>query len=74
VLLTGVQDYVSDGTHTVRLSNGHRYLGMITGSGCMVGTCCAVFAAAANDLRKRENNNNLGRLIFGDMFTAAVGG
>lgn len=36
VALTGITDWVSDGYSVVRLSNGHKLLGEITGSGCMV--------------------------------------
>jgi len=52
----------------VKLDNGHKLLGDITGSGCMVGTCVAVFCAAAastDKLRKDET------LVNGDMLCAA---
>jgi hydroxyethylthiazole kinase-like sugar kinase family protein len=35
VALTGEEDYVSDGVTVIKISNGHSYLGLITGSGCM---------------------------------------
>jgi thiamine-phosphate diphosphorylase/hydroxyethylthiazole kinase len=37
VVMTGVSDYVSDGQRVYKVSNGHSYLGSITGSGCMTG-------------------------------------
>jgi thiamine-phosphate diphosphorylase/hydroxyethylthiazole kinase len=73
VVMTGKTDYVSDGYNTVALSNGHPLLGDITGSGCMVGTAIAAFAAAAR-LEMPESKEDEGRLVRGDMFQAAVAG
>jgi thiamine-phosphate diphosphorylase/hydroxyethylthiazole kinase len=68
--MTGRTDWLSDGVTVVRLDNGHKLLGDITGSGCMVGTCIAVFcAAAASGLGKKE-----GKLVDGDMLSGAIGG
>jgi thiamine-phosphate diphosphorylase/hydroxyethylthiazole kinase len=41
ILMTGSTDVVSDGERTVTISNGHEYLGEITGSGCTLGTSIA---------------------------------
>jgi thiamine-phosphate diphosphorylase/hydroxyethylthiazole kinase len=46
VLMTGVTDIVSDGIRTYAISNGHEYLGMITGSGCTLGTTLSAYLAA----------------------------
>ena len=46
VLMTGATDIVSDGTRTYAISNGHGYLGMITGSGCTLGTTLSAYLAA----------------------------
>ncbi|GAB0133224.1 hypothetical protein EsDP_00001636 [Epichloe bromicola] len=46
VLLTGPTDLLSDGRRTVRVDNGHELLGMITGSGCTLGTTVSAMAAA----------------------------
>lgn len=76
-MLTGVTDYVSDGTTVVRLSNGNPLLGEITGSGCMVGTAVATFcagaSAAAAAARSGEEPEDA-KLVRGDMLVAAVGG
>lgn len=72
VVLTGVIDWVSDGTVVVKLSNGHAYLGEITGSGCMVGTSIATFCAGASLVAQNEDAS--GKLVRGDMLVAAVGG
>lgn len=76
-MLTGVTDYVSDGTTVVRLSNGHPLLGEITGSGCMVGTAVATFCAGASTAaaatRSGEEPEDA-KLVRGDMLVAAVGG
>ncbi|KAG0378021.1 hypothetical protein BGX24_004935 [Mortierella sp. AD032] len=45
VAMTGVIDYVSDGFRTVAIENGHAYQGRITGSGCMIASSIASFAA-----------------------------
>jgi len=38
VVLTGAVDFVSDGSRTFAVLNGHELLGRITGSGCVLGT------------------------------------
>ncbi|KAG9189223.1 thiamine-phosphate diphosphorylase / hydroxyethylthiazole kinase [Alternaria panax] len=45
VLMTGATDVVSDGTRTYAVSNGHEYLGRITGSGCTLGTTLSAYLA-----------------------------
>ncbi|KAG0226984.1 hypothetical protein BGW41_004005 [Actinomortierella wolfii] len=45
VAMTGKVDYVSDGERTVAIDNGHEYQGRITGSGCMIASSIASFAA-----------------------------
>ncbi|KZT19913.1 Hydroxyethylthiazole kinase [Neolentinus lepideus HHB14362 ss-1] len=77
IVLSGVTDYISNGSDVVALHNGHPLLGQITGSGCMLGTVVATFAAAER-LRSLEKegtgSNEEGRLVSGDMLLAAVGG
>ncbi|KAH7408544.1 Hydroxyethylthiazole kinase family-domain-containing protein [Phaeosphaeria sp. MPI-PUGE-AT-0046c] len=46
VLMTGATDIVSDGIRTYAVENGHEYLGMITGSGCTLGTTLSAYLAA----------------------------
>ncbi|KAI9773610.1 MAG: hypothetical protein M1840_006884 [Geoglossum simile] len=41
ILMTGPTDFLSDGERTFAISNGHEYLGKITGSGCTLGTALA---------------------------------
>ncbi|KAF2804024.1 TMP-TENI-domain-containing protein [Mytilinidion resinicola] len=60
VVMTGVVDVVSDGVRSYAVSGGHEYLGMVTGTGCSLGTVLAAFLAA-----------NKGR---GDKFGATVAG
>lgn len=45
VLLTGKTDLLSDGCRTFRVDNGHEMLGMITGTGCTLGTTVSAMAA-----------------------------
>ncbi|KAK4502886.1 hypothetical protein PRZ48_006312 [Zasmidium cellare] len=49
ILMTGSTDIVSDGERTVTISNGHEYLGEITGSGCTLGTTIASVMAVERD-------------------------
>lgn len=46
VVMTGETDYLSDGQHTFRIDNGHVYLEMVTGTGCVLGTTISAFVAA----------------------------
>ncbi|EEP75916.1 conserved hypothetical protein [Uncinocarpus reesii 1704] len=45
VLMTGPVDFLSDGIRTIAISNGHPYLGQITGTGCVIGLVAAAFLA-----------------------------
>ncbi|KAK3185434.1 thiamine biosynthetic bifunctional enzyme [Lecanicillium sp. MT-2017a] len=46
VLLTGATDIVSDGHRTFRVDNGTEMLGMITGTGCTLGTTVSAMVSA----------------------------
>ncbi|QYS98957.1 4-methyl-5-beta-hydroxyethylthiazole kinase [Trichoderma simmonsii] len=46
VVLTGTTDVVSDGVRTLRVDNGHEYLGRVTGTGCTLGTTISAMEAA----------------------------
>lgn len=46
VLMTGKTDIVSDGSRAFAVRNGHEYLGMITGTGCTLGTTVSAMVAA----------------------------
>lgn len=46
VVMTGKTDIISDGTRVVAVRNGHEYLGMITGTGCTLGTTISAMVAA----------------------------
>ncbi|KAF1964169.1 TMP-TENI-domain-containing protein [Bimuria novae-zelandiae CBS 107.79] len=47
VLMTGATDVISDGQRTYAISNGHSYLGMVTGSGCTLGTTISAYMSAS---------------------------
>jgi hydroxyethylthiazole kinase len=49
VAITGERDVVSDGQRLLRVDNGHRWLATITGTGGMVTTAIAAFAAVEKD-------------------------
>ncbi|KAK0669492.1 putative thiamine biosynthetic bifunctional enzyme [Cercophora samala] len=46
IVMTGKTDYVSDGSWAVTIANGHEYLGLVTGTGCTLGTAISVALAA----------------------------
>ncbi|KAI1742310.1 Hydroxyethylthiazole kinase family-domain-containing protein [Xylaria scruposa] len=46
VVMTGKTDYVTDGVHVYKIENGHEYLGMVTGTGCCLGTTISAMIAA----------------------------
>ncbi len=46
VVMTGATDFISDGKRTFSISNGHEYLGMVTGTGCVLGTTISAFISA----------------------------
>ena len=45
----GERDVVSDGRRTAHVASGHRYLTMLTGTGCMATSVIAAFAAVDDD-------------------------
>lgn len=49
MVMTGIIDYVSDGETTLCVKNGNQYLGLITGTGCTLGTTIAAFAAVESN-------------------------
>ena len=49
VAASGVIDLVSDAEHTYVISNGHRLMGQITGSGCMLSGVVGAYIAANPD-------------------------
>jgi hydroxyethylthiazole kinase len=46
VAVTGETDFVTDGTRTATIGNGHRLMGAVTGTGCGASTAVACFAGA----------------------------
>lgn len=65
VLMTGKEDYLSNGSMTVKIANGHELLGRITGSGCALGVVVAASMAAACNYTRSNNisTENLGSFI-----------
>ncbi|KAF8308389.1 Hydroxyethylthiazole kinase [Clavulina sp. PMI_390] len=79
VVMTGKDDWISDGNIVVKLSNGNEWLGKVSGTGCIVGTAIATFCGAANMLARKQSklppiDLGNGRLVQGDMLTAAIAG
>lgn len=62
VLMTGRTDYLSDGVRTYAISNGHEYLGSMTGSGCTLGTTIA--ACVAVEKKDKLNAVLAGVLLY----------
>lgn len=79
VVMTGRDDWISDGTSVLKLSNGNALLAGITASGCIVGTAITTFCGAVNMVAREQSkipsvDLGNGRLVQGDMLTAAVAG
>ncbi|MGG7464942.1 hydroxyethylthiazole kinase [Plantibacter sp. YIM 135347] len=49
VAISGPTDVITDGTRTVRVSNGHVWLTAVTGGGCALGSVMAGFASLDED-------------------------
>jgi thiamine-phosphate diphosphorylase/hydroxyethylthiazole kinase len=54
VLMTGEQDFISDGSRVHIISNGHELLKEITGSGCVLGTIISAYLAANKEEDRLE--------------------
>ncbi len=50
VVMTGPEDYISDGERTLVVENGTPMLGRLSGTGCMTASIVGAFAAAGTDL------------------------
>ncbi len=50
VAMTGRRDLISDGARLVAVDNGHEWLTVLTGTGCMSTTLVAAYAAVETDL------------------------
>lgn len=50
VVMTGSEDYISDGERTLVVGNGNPLMGRLSGTGCMTASVVATFAAAGDDL------------------------
>ncbi|KAK3380054.1 Hydroxyethylthiazole kinase family-domain-containing protein [Lasiosphaeria ovina] len=49
VIMTGPTDFISDGQRTFSLENGHRYLGEVTGTGCVLSTAISAAVAVGSE-------------------------
>lgn len=47
IAVSGVVDIVTNEVRAAEISNGHPFMGKISGTGCMAGSCIAAFSAAA---------------------------
>ena len=48
VAVSGTQDFVTDGSHSVYSKGGSHFMEKITGAGCTLGGVCAVYAAVTD--------------------------
>lgn len=49
VSLTGIEDFVTDGTRTVTIANGHPLMARVTGTGCVASALTGAFCAVEPD-------------------------
>jgi hydroxyethylthiazole kinase len=52
VVSTGKTDYISNGKDTYVIKNGHEYMGLVVGTGCMAASVIASFCAVEKDYAK----------------------
>jgi hydroxyethylthiazole kinase len=50
VAVTGAEDFVTDGSRTAKISNGHPLMGRVTGTGCAASAITGAFCAADPDM------------------------
>lgn len=50
VVMTGPEDYISDGERTLAVGNGNPLMGRLSGTGCMTASVVGSFVAAGEDL------------------------
>lgn len=50
ILLTGEEDYVTDGLQEARIGGGHPKIRLITGAGCMLSTLCGALATVTDPM------------------------
>jgi hydroxyethylthiazole kinase len=55
VAATGAVDVVSDGTHVVRIANGHPLLAQVTGTGCALSALVAAFVTLVEEDAPEQN-------------------
>ena len=70
VLLSGVEDLVTDGTVVLRVQGGNDRMRMVTGAGCMLSVLCGAFAAAQPDAPLASA---AGASLFWKLFAARAG-
>lgn len=49
VVITGVQDFVTDGSRSIKVANGHPLMGTVTGTGCTATAIMGAFLAMEKD-------------------------
>jgi hydroxyethylthiazole kinase len=49
VAVTGREDFITDGTRVARITNGHRLMGRVTGTGCSASSITGAFCAVEVD-------------------------
>jgi hydroxyethylthiazole kinase len=49
VVVTGPEDFITDGERRVRLANGHPLMSRVTGTGCVCSALVGAFAAVQSD-------------------------
>jgi hydroxyethylthiazole kinase len=73
VAITGAIDYVSDGTHTARIANGHPLLASITGAGCMSTALIGAFSGSTSNYFEAAVSGILCMGIAGEMAYQVAG-
>jgi len=74
VVVTGKEDIVTDGARTFVIGNGHELMGRVVGTGCMISSVIAAFAAVSRDLTLAAAEAVLFYDIAGELAAERAGG
>lgn len=71
--ITGAIDYISDGTRTVSIANGHPMLSAVTGTGCMSTSLVGAFCGVTTDYFEAAVAGIMAMGIAGEIAYQAAG-
>ena len=74
VVVTGAEDIITDGRRLWAIRNGHELMGQVVGTGCMISSVIAAFAAVSDDITRAAAEAVLYYDIAGELCARRAGG